>query len=567
MTLDPVKLSEKSQLSAATLAAGDRFVALDVSAGELKTIAKSELESAIGSPTVTANRALVSDGSGNLAPSDVTATELGYLDGVTSNVQTQLDGKQAAGSYAAATHSHAIADVTNLQTTLDGKASTGSVAAVSAALSVAEADIDTLETSVAGKQASNANLTALAGLTGAADRVPYFTALATLALAVLTSFGRSLIAAADAAGVRSLLGLGTAAQSNTGDFAASSHTHAQSDVTDLTTDLAAKAALAAVPILAPGTSARNVIQPTGAGIVAAVLKWFNSSHSADLLQCVKQDDTVLLKITAGGAIIGSAVVPSANYQPLFQLTAAGVQAGNFAVNGGDSGVDIISYGRLALNDGSTVSGRQLLVRPGTAGGIYLGNAGQMIRWGDTYTTSDWDTAIGRNAAGVVEVNSGTAGVFRDLAARHLLSSDFVRLASPVTTNSSTLYEALTGLSQTLTAGKTYAGRLVLIASCPTPGDGVRVDFDGGTATFYNAHAALTGNVQGATVTTSRYAGGGSSIDLYSFADDGRHYLVYDVTMSVNAGGTFIPRFSKASDATGDNLTIHDGSYFDLREVR
>ena len=47
-------------------------------------------------PTVslTANRALISSGSGTLAVSDITNTELGYLDGVSSNIQTQLNGKQ-----------------------------------------------------------------------------------------------------------------------------------------------------------------------------------------------------------------------------------------------------------------------------------------------------------------------------------------------------------------------------------------------------------------------------------------------------------------------------------------
>lgn len=44
---------------------------------------------------LTASRALVSDGNGKVAVSAVTATELGYLDGVTSNVQTQLNAKSA----------------------------------------------------------------------------------------------------------------------------------------------------------------------------------------------------------------------------------------------------------------------------------------------------------------------------------------------------------------------------------------------------------------------------------------------------------------------------------------
>lgn len=41
--------------------------------------------------SLTANRALVSDTSGNIAVSAVTSTELGYLDGVTSNIQTQFN--------------------------------------------------------------------------------------------------------------------------------------------------------------------------------------------------------------------------------------------------------------------------------------------------------------------------------------------------------------------------------------------------------------------------------------------------------------------------------------------
>ena len=47
---------------------------------------------------LTASRALVSDGSGDVSVSAVTSTEVGYLDGVTSAIQTQLDAK-ASSSY------------------------------------------------------------------------------------------------------------------------------------------------------------------------------------------------------------------------------------------------------------------------------------------------------------------------------------------------------------------------------------------------------------------------------------------------------------------------------------
>ena len=54
--------------------------------------------STITDDNLTANRALVSNGSGKVAVSAVTATELGYLGGATSNVQTQLNSKYSAAN-------------------------------------------------------------------------------------------------------------------------------------------------------------------------------------------------------------------------------------------------------------------------------------------------------------------------------------------------------------------------------------------------------------------------------------------------------------------------------------
>lgn len=50
----------------------------------------------IASSNLTANRALIANASGKVAVSPVTSTELGYLDGVTGSIQTQLNSKQKA---------------------------------------------------------------------------------------------------------------------------------------------------------------------------------------------------------------------------------------------------------------------------------------------------------------------------------------------------------------------------------------------------------------------------------------------------------------------------------------
>jgi hypothetical protein len=67
-----------------------------------------------------------------------------------TGLQTALDGKQAAGSYAPLTHTHVIADVTNLQTQLDGKQPVGSYAPLVHTHSIS--NITGLQTALDSKQ-------------------------------------------------------------------------------------------------------------------------------------------------------------------------------------------------------------------------------------------------------------------------------------------------------------------------------------------------------------------------------------------------------------------------------
>lgn len=70
---------------------------------------------------MTASRAVVSDGSGFISPATTTATEIGYVNGVTSAIQTQLDTKatKSAGdiaetSFSVANNQSSVANVTGL---------------------------------------------------------------------------------------------------------------------------------------------------------------------------------------------------------------------------------------------------------------------------------------------------------------------------------------------------------------------------------------------------------------------------------------------------------------------
>ena len=90
---------------------------IDSDNNTITNIVNADIKSAAGinfskMEDLTTSRALVSDGNGDVSVSAVTATEIGYLDGVTSSIQAQLN--TALTSTTGATKSFAIANAVAL---------------------------------------------------------------------------------------------------------------------------------------------------------------------------------------------------------------------------------------------------------------------------------------------------------------------------------------------------------------------------------------------------------------------------------------------------------------------
>jgi hypothetical protein len=147
-----------------------------------------------------------------------------------------------------------------------------------------DVDATTARTTI-GAQASNVNLTSLAGVTAATNGLPYFTGTTAMGITTLTAFGRSLIAVADAATARTTLSAQTL----------NSNLTALSGITGAADLLPYFTAAGTMTTTTMGTFARSVLAASTAAAARTTLVAAMSGANTDI--------TSLTGVTLGGTTV------------------------------------------------------------------------------------------------------------------------------------------------------------------------------------------------------------------------------------------------------------------------
>lgn len=237
-------------------------------------------------------------------------------------------------------------------------------------------------------QAQDAELAALAGLTSAADKVPYFTGSGTASVADFTSFGRSLVDDADASAARTTLGLviGTNVQAQDAELSAIAGLTSAADTVpyftgsgtaalgtftsfgrSLVDDADASAGRTTLGVvIGTDVQAQNAILSDLAGLTQASdkLPYFNSATTAattDLsafARTLLDDADASAARTTLGLVIGTNVQAyDAELAALAGLTSAADALPYFTGSGTASTTTLSSFARTYLDDSTAIAFR------------------------------------------------------------------------------------------------------------------------------------------------------------------------------------------------------------------
>jgi hypothetical protein len=327
----------------------------------------------IVSSDLTIGRALASNASGKVAVSSVTSTELGYVSGVTSAIQTQIDSKLTA--------SNNLSDVSSTST-----------ARTNLGLAIGT-DV----------QAYDAELAAIAGLTSAADKGIQFTGSGTASTYDLTTAGKALLDDADASAQRTTLGLGTIATQN-----ANNVTLTGGSITGL-----------GDPSSSSEAATKNYVDTLVAGLRTRAVARVASTANVTIASALENGDTLdgVTLVTGDRVLLKDQSTASQN--GLYTVVASGAASR-------DTEFDTISE----------LAGQLILVSEGTthADDLFL-------------CTTDISATLGSSSILYTQVFPSSGGTVTSVGLADAGSSEFTITSSPVT-SSGTINIAVNSISAT-----------------------------------------------------------------------------------------------------------------------
>lgn len=198
----------------------------------------------------------------------------------------------------------------------------------------------------------------------------------------------------------------------------------------------------------------------------------------------------------------------------------------------------------------------------TAGGLDFSSTGS-VGWfsGAAPGAGTRDSGLSRAAAGVVEVNNGTAGTLRWLAQAGRSS----RAATQTVTDSVAL-TADNSLSATVLAGRSYKFRVQYIFDT-TNTSGVQVDLGGGSATFtdFDGSAHIYSLSLGSFGTVGELTSSTTAVGMTATGTLAE--VTLEGTFTCNAAGTIIPRFAQnAETVAAESVVAHVNSSMVLEDI-